>query len=84
MKEFANSSGIFLLCTANFRISINKNIVLGDTSAINPGGVRLGTAAITSRGFNNNDIEQVASILHRAIQVSLSIQVRSLVLPVCL
>ena len=57
------------------RVSINKNTVLGDTSAMNPCGVRLGTAAITSRGFTTRDIEYVASILHMAVQVSLSIQV---------
>ena len=30
-------------------ISINKNSVFGDTSAISPGGIRLGTSALTMR-----------------------------------
>ena len=32
-------------------ISLNKNAVFGDKSAISPGGIRLGTAALTTRGF---------------------------------
>lgn len=58
-----------------FSISINKNTVIGDTSAMNPGGVRLGTAAITSRDFKLADIENVALILHRVVQLALSIKV---------
>ena len=33
-------------------ITLNKNCVPGDVSAISPGGVRLGTCALTTRGFN--------------------------------
>jgi len=33
-------------------ITLNKNSVHGDKSAFSPGGVRIGTPALTSRGFN--------------------------------
>jgi len=36
-------------------ISVNKNTVPGDVSALSPGGVRLGTAALTSRHFKEAD-----------------------------
>lgn len=40
-----------------------------------PGGVRLGTAAVTSRGFFEEDMKTVASFLHQAVQLCLDIQV---------
>lgn len=55
-------------------ITINKNSVPGDQNAISPGGVRLGTAALTTRGLGKDDFEQVAAFLHRAIQICLKIQ----------
>lgn len=36
-------------------IAVNKNTVPGDTSALVPGGVRLGTPALTTRGFGEAD-----------------------------
>lgn len=47
-------------------ITVNKNSIYGDTSALSPGGVRVGTPALTSRGFVEKDFEQVADFLHRA------------------
>ena len=38
-------------------ISLNKNTVVGDKNPMNPGGVRIGTPAMTTRGFNNEDFE---------------------------
>ena len=32
-------------------ITLNKNSVAGDKSALVPGGVRIGTPALTTRGF---------------------------------
>lgn len=55
-------------------ITLNKNAVSGDTSALVPGGVRIGTSALTSRGFKEKEMEQVGEFLHRAIQISLDLQ----------
>ena len=43
-----------LLCEA-VHITLNKNAVHGDTSAATPGGVRIGTPAMTTRGLVDSD-----------------------------
>ena len=50
------------LCEA-VNISLNKNAVHGDVSAAVPGGVRLGTPAMTTRGLGEQDFETVAELL---------------------
>lgn len=51
-------------------ISTNKNTLYGDTSALNPGGVRIGTCAVTTRGMGNADMEAVAGFLDRSAQIA--------------
>jgi glycine/serine hydroxymethyltransferase len=48
-------------------ITLNKNAVFGDASALSPGGVRIGAPAMTSRGLLEADFEQVASRLTHII-----------------
>jgi len=55
-------------------ITANKNAVLGDKSAMSPGGVRLGTPALTSRCFKEEDFVKVAEFLHRGVELALKIQ----------
>lgn len=45
--------------TPQVHISLNKNAVHGDQSAAVPGGVRLGTPAMTTRGLDEADFEKV-------------------------
>ena len=51
-----------------------ENAVSGDASAQVPGGIRLGTSALTSRDMREADIKVVADFLHRAVQLSLLLQ----------
>lgn len=53
-------------------ISINKNTVPGDKSALKPGGIRIGSPALTSRGMKEKDFIQIAEIFHKTIQYELS------------
>jgi len=55
-------------------ITINKNAVSGDASAQVPGGIRIGTAAITSRDMMETDVVQIAEFLHRAVELALLLQ----------
>jgi len=58
-------------------ITLNKNSVHGDVSAMTPGAIRIGTPAMTTRGLKEADFEQVAEMLHRGIQIALEIQEKS-------
>ncbi len=40
-------------------ITLNKNSVPGDQSAVVPGGIRIGTPALTTRGFREADFVKV-------------------------
>ena len=55
-------------------ISINKNSVPGDKSALTPGGIRIGTSALTTRGFKENDFIKVVDFLDRVIKIAINIQ----------
>ena len=55
-------------------VSVNKNTILGDSSALSPGGVRIGTPAMTSRGLDENDFKEIGEILHSIVQVCVSNQ----------
>eukprot|EP01135_Chromosphaera_perkinsii_P001296 Nk52_evm23s164 gene=Nk52_evmTU23s164 len=55
-------------------ITVNKNSVVGDKSALSPGGVRLGTSAMTSRGLVNEDFKKIAEFLHRCVVIALEVQ----------
>lgn len=55
-------------------VTTNKNSISGDVSAINPGGVRVGTPALTTRGLNELDFDRVAEFLHRGCQLAVKAQ----------
>jgi len=58
------------------QITVNKNTVHGDKSALNPGGVRLGTPALTSRGFKESDFQKVAAFLDEAAKIAIEVQAK--------
>jgi len=55
-------------------ITLNKNAVFGDASALSPGGCRIGAPAMTSRGLRENDFEKIADLLHKAVELALEVQ----------
>merc|ERR1711904_79960 len=55
-------------------ISVNRNAVHGDVSALSPGGVRIGSPAMTTRGCTEADMATIADFIHRCIQLCLQIQ----------
>lgn len=55
-------------------IAANKNTVPGDVSAMIPGGIRMGTPALTSRGFMEEDFVKVADFFDAAVKLALKIK----------
>ena len=55
-------------------IACNKNAIPGDKSALTPCGIRIGTPAMTSRGFGDKDFERVAQYIDEAIKICKDVQ----------
>ncbi|XP_002740742.1 serine hydroxymethyltransferase, mitochondrial-like [Saccoglossus kowalevskii] len=62
----ARAERVLELCS----ITVNKNTTPGDKSALNPGGLRLGAPALTSRGFKESDFREVAGFLDRGVKIT--------------
>jgi glycine hydroxymethyltransferase len=58
-------------------IAANKNTVPGDVSAMVPGGIRMGTPALTSRGFVEEDFVKVAEYFDASVSLALKIKAES-------
>ena len=58
-------------------ITLNKNAVVGDVSAMAPGGCRIGAPAMTSRGLKEADFEAIADMLHEVLVVCKDVQASS-------
>lgn len=56
-------------------VSINKNTIATDSSALSPSGIRIGTSAMTTRGFTHNDFVFVASVLDDICKLCVKIQI---------
>merc|ERR1712170_80459 len=55
-------------------ISLNRNAVHGDASALSPGGVRIGSPAMTTRGCTEEDFKKIGEFLDRCCQIALAVQ----------
>jgi glycine hydroxymethyltransferase len=58
-------------------ITLNKNTVPGDKSAVTPGGVRIGSPAMTTRKMKEAEFEQIALFLDEALKIALEVQKES-------
>ena len=58
-------------------ITLNKNTIIGDKSAVTPGGVRIGTPAVTTRGYLEQDMKQVGAFIDEIVKISKGIQDKS-------
>jgi glycine hydroxymethyltransferase len=55
-------------------IACNKNSIPGDKSALSPGGLRIGTPAMTSRGLGEDDFRRVAGYIDLTIAICQGVQ----------
>nr|KJB65592.1 hypothetical protein B456_010G102600 [Gossypium raimondii] len=52
-------------------ITLNKNSVPGDKSALVPGGIRIGSPAMTTRGFTEKEFTAIAEFIHEGVQITI-------------
>lgn len=58
-------------------IVVNRNTIPGDKSALNASGIRLGTTWLTQRGFQSEEMRQVADIIADVLQATMPYSVES-------
>ena len=58
-------------------ITLNKNAVHGDVSAMAPGGIRIGAPAMTTRGLKEVDFEKIGEFLVKGLKFALEVQEKS-------
>ena len=57
-------------------IAANKNTVPGDKSALFPSGLRVGTPAMTTRGFGAEEFGKVAEYFQRAVDIAIELKTK--------
>lgn len=55
-------------------IALNKNSIPGDKSALVPGGVRIGSPAMTTRGFGETDFDRVVDYIDKTVKYAVQVQ----------
>lgn len=55
-------------------IAANKNTVPGDKSALFPSGLRVGTPAMTTRGFGPAEFDRVADFFQQAVAIAVDLK----------
>ncbi|KAF6013819.1 Serine hydroxymethyltransferase, cytosolic [Brettanomyces bruxellensis] len=55
-------------------IALNKNSIPGDRSAMVPGGVRIGSPAMTTRGANEEDFKRIVDYIDKAVNFAKELQ----------
>ncbi|MFQ5943359.1 MAG: glycine cleavage system aminomethyltransferase GcvT [Anaerolineales bacterium] len=62
-------------------IVVNRNTIPGDTSALRPSGIRLGTVWVTQRGFGESESEQTGKLIARLLKACRPYQMAGRVRP---
>ncbi|KAL3313751.1 Serine hydroxymethyltransferase, cytosolic, partial [Cichlidogyrus casuarinus] len=70
LKPCGLNGGKFAAILERIGIIVNKNTVPGDTSAINPSGIRIGTPAMTSRQMKEPDMIKIANYIVEALGIA--------------
>ncbi|KAM0324818.1 hypothetical protein ACHAQA_007784 [Verticillium albo-atrum] len=74
LRQFSLDGARVEAVLEQINIACNKNAIPGDKSALTPCGIRIGTPAMTSRGFGEADFERVATYIDAAIKICKEVQ----------
>jgi len=77
VRPFGLTGSKVQLACDQVSITLNKNTIVKDKSALTPGGLRVGTCAVTTRGYTKEDITKVAEYLDRIIRICVEVQKES-------
>jgi glycine hydroxymethyltransferase len=58
----------------NINVALNKNSIPGDKSALVPGGVRIGSPAMTTRGLGEEDFKRIVHYIDFAVKYAKKVQ----------
>lgn len=61
-------------------ITVNKNSIINDTNAKYPNGIRIGTYAMTTRGFIEEDFMYIAQLIDRCIKISKDVKNKNIII----
>ncbi len=71
LKSFSLSGKVAERVLENVGITVNKNMIFNDSrSALNPSGIRIGTPAITTRGFGVEESKKLAELIIKVLENS--------------
>ncbi|MBA0586691.1 hypothetical protein Gorai_017421 [Gossypium raimondii] len=70
LRHFGLTGKIYEKVCEMCHITVNKIAIFGENGVITPGGVRIGTPAMTSRGCLECDFDTIASFLLRAAHIT--------------
>jgi len=65
VQEFGGGADVSLRAESQGLV-MNKNMLPGDTSAVLPSGIRLGTPEMTRLGMGGDEMDEVADLIHLA------------------
>uniref|UniRef100_A0A1Y1LVG8 Serine hydroxymethyltransferase n=1 Tax=Photinus pyralis TaxID=7054 RepID=A0A1Y1LVG8_PHOPY len=74
LRQFSLDGARVEAVLEQINIACNKNAIPGDKSALTPCGIRIGTPAMTSRGFGEKDFERVAKYIDESIKICKEVQ----------
>ena len=72
-NKYVTGSKVEKICDMA-HITINKNCVPGDKSALSPNGVRIGTPAMTTRGAKEDDFRLIVGLIDECVVLAQKIQ----------
>ena len=65
VSEFGGGADVSLRAES-CGLVMNKNMLPGDVSAVNPSGIRLGTPELTRLGMGADEMDEIAELIHLA------------------
>ena len=77
MRSKGTDGGRIEALLSELNLSINKNTVPGDKSALIPSGIKIGSPAMTTRGCKEEDFVKIMEFIERATAIATELNRKS-------